>query len=57
MVGNLWKRKVECSKRLSEKEKKWRNGLEKKEEVEVQFELYCVKLVDLMTFERKIVLH
>ena len=32
--------------------KRKKNG-EKKEEVEVQFELYCVKLVELMLFEKK----
>ena len=58
MVGNLWTRKVKCSKRPSEK-----NGLEQKKikkrkkrkevEVEVQFELYCEKLMELMLFEKK----
>ena len=41
---------------LEQKQKK-KNG-EKKRKVEVQFELYCVKLVELMIFEKKkIVLH
>ena len=52
MVGNLRKRKVNCSKRPSEKKK---NGLEKKKkkEVEMQLELCCVKSVELMIFEKK----
>ena len=52
---NLWKRKVDYSKRSSEKK-----GLEQKQKkiiiikkVEVQFELYCVKLVELILFEKK----
>ena len=37
-----------------QKRKKWR----KKKKVEVQFELYCVKLVELIIFEKKkILLH
>ena len=59
MVGTLRKRKVDCSKRPRKK-----NGLEKKMEkkrrkkkLEVQFKLYCVKLVELILFEKKIVLH
>ena len=53
MIGNLKKEKMDCSKRPSEKEKNGigKNGLEKK--IEVQFELYCVKLVELMLFEKK----
>ena len=63
MVGNLWKRKVDCS-RKDQLKKKWswtkakRKKKERKEvevevEVEVQFELYCVKLVELVLFEKK----
>ena len=37
----------------SKKEKK----IEERKEVVVQFELYCVKLVELVLFEKKIVLH
>ena len=33
-----------------QKEKKWN---EERKEVEVQFELYCVKLVELILFEKK----
>ena len=67
MVGNLReKRKVDCSKRPSEKknlEKKYswtkakRKKFEERKEIEVQFELYCVKLVELVLFEKKIVFH
>ena len=64
MVGNL-KNKVDCSKRPSEKKKKilkkkwsWtkakRKKNEERKEVEVQFELYCVKLVELMICEEKL---
>ena len=62
MVGNLReKRKVDCSKRPSEKKfgKKYswtkakRKKNEERKEVEVQFELYCVKLVELVLFEKK----
>ena len=64
----IWKIKWIVQKRPSEKKKKiWKkNGLEQKQkekkfeernEVEVQFELYCVKLVELVLFEKKIVLH
>ena len=59
----IWekKRKVDCSKRPSEK----KNGLEQKQKekneerkkVEVQFELYCVKLVELMVLFEKNLLH
>ena len=65
MVGNLGeKRKVDCSKRPSEK----KNGLEQKQkkrkkkmkkkakerkELEVKFEHYSVKLVELMLLEKK----
>ena len=62
MVGNLReKRKVDCSKRPSKKknlEKKYswtkaKRKNEERKEVEVQFELYYVKLVELMIFEKK----
>ena len=52
------KRKVDCSKRSSEKKmvlnKKKKKKMKKKErkELEVQFEHYCVKLVELMLFEK-----
>ena len=58
MVGNL-KNKVDCSKRPSEKRFEKNNGLEQKKkneerkEVVVQFELYYVKLVELVLFEKK----
>ena len=59
MVGNLkkksglfkktkWKRKKRKEKGLEQKEKKW-----KKNKIEVQFELYYVKLVELILFEKK----
>ena len=63
MIIHGWKfeKKVDCSKRLSEKEKKKRKGSwtkekkmkKKKEKIEVQFELYYVKLVELVLFEKK----
>ena len=67
MVGNLrekkksglfkktkWKKKLE--KNTLEQKQKEKN--EERKEVEVQFELYYVKLVELMIFEKKkIVLH
>ena len=60
----IWKIKWIVQKRPSEKKKKFekKNGLEQKQkekkieerkEVEVQFELYCVKLVELVLFEKK----
>ena len=58
----IWKIKWDCSKRPSEKKIWKKNGLEQKQtekkieerkEVEVQFELYCVKLVELVLFEKK----
>ena len=61
MVGNL-KNKVDCSKRPSGKKNLKKNDLnqkqkekkiEERKEVEVQFELYCVKLVELVLFENK----
>ena len=62
MVGNLReKRKVDCSKRPSEKKNLKKNGLEQKQkekkieerkEVVVQLEFYCVKLVELVLFEK-----
>ena len=63
----IWKKKkVDCSKRSSEKKKfEKKYGLEQKQkekkneerkEVVVQFEFYCVKLVYLMLFE-KIMFH
>ena len=69
MIIHGWKfekKKVDCSKRPSEKEKEKKNGLEqkqkkkmmrkkkkkKKKKVKVQFERYCVKLVELMLFEK-----
>ena len=67
MVGNL-KNKVDCSKRPSGKinlkkndlkQKQKEKKIEERKEVEVQFELYCVKLVELVLIEKKkkIVLH
>ena len=63
MVGNLReKRKVNCSKRPSEKKNlkkmvlnksKKKKKFEERKEVDVQFELYCVKLVELVLFEKK----
>ena len=63
MVENLReKRKVDCSKRPSEKKNLKKNMVlnkskkkknEERKEVEVQFELYCVKLVELMLIEKK----
>ena len=63
MVGNLkkksglfkktkWKKNFEKKNGLEQKqkEKKWN---EERKEVEVQFELYCVKLVELVLFEKK----
>ena len=58
MVGNL-KKKIDCSKRPSEKEKEKRKGSWTKEKkwkrkkMEVQFEFYYVKLVELVLFEKK----
>ena len=37
---------------LKQKQKK-KNGEKRKKKVKVQFELYCVKLVELMIFEKK----
>ena len=37
----------------SKKKKKWREEKKKRKKVEVQFELYCVKLVELVLFEKK----
>ena len=53
MVGNLRKRKVEYSKRSSEKNGKNEKKNEEWKEVEVQFEHYCEKLVELILFEKK----
>ena len=65
MVGNLREKKKKC---IVQEKTKWtknwkKNGLEQKQkekkwneerkEVEVQFELYCVKLVELMLLEKK----
>ena len=51
------KKKVDCSKRPSEKEKEKRKGswkkMKKKKKIEVQFEFYYVKLVELVLFEKK----
>ena len=60
MVGNL-KNKVDCLKRPSEKKNfkkkwSWTKAKRKKNEerkVVVQFEFYCVKLVELVLFEKK----
>ena len=52
----IWKKKkVDCSKRPSEKEKekKWSWTKAKEKKIEVQFEIYYVKLVELMIFEKK----
>ena len=55
-VGNL-KKKMDCSKRPSEKEKEKRKGswkkMKKKTKIEVQFEIYYVKLMELILFEKK----
>ena len=66
MVGNLReKKKVDCSKRPSGKKEKeiWKKNMvlnkskkkknEERKEVVVQFEFYCVKLVELVLFEKK----
>ena len=57
MVGNLRKRKVDCSKRPGKKWKKekekWSWTKEEEKKIEVQFELYYVKLVELVLFEKK----
>ena len=61
------KKKSGLFKKTNEKEKEKKNGLEQKQKkmmrkkkrrkrkkkVKVQFELYCVKLVELMIFEKK----
>ena len=51
IVGNLKKRKVDCSRKDQVKKKwSWKKIVRKRinrKEVEVQFELYCVKLVEL----------
>ena len=60
----ICEKKMDCLKRPSKKKLK-KNGLEQKQkkknrekkEVEVQFELYFVKFVEFMIFEKKIVLH
>ena len=61
-----WLEIWENEKWIVQKDQKWKKmkkkGLERKKieerkDVEVQFELYCVKLVELMLFERKIALH
>ena len=58
----IWKIKWIVQKDQVKKkfEKKWswtkakrKKKFEERKEVEVQFELYCVKLVELMIFERK----
>ena len=64
IVRNLKKKKWIVQKDQVKKKKKFekKNGLEQKQkekkfeerkEVEVQFELYCVKLVELVLFEKK----
>ena len=56
MIGNLRKKSGLFKKRPSEKKSKKKMVLKKKrkrKEVEVQFELYCVKLVELMLLENK----
>ena len=59
MVGNLRKKNGLFKKRPSEKKKKMvlnKSKMKKNEErkeVEVQFKLYCVKLVELMLLENK----
>ena len=58
---NLWKRKVDCSKRPSEKKNlkkkmvldKSKKKKNEERKVVVQFEFYCVKLVELVLFEKK----
>ena len=63
----IWEKKKSglFKKRASEKKIEKKYGLEQKQKekneerkkVEVQFELYCVKLVELMIFGKKILLH
>ena len=67
MVGNLrekkksglfkktkWKKKKkEIWKKYGLEQKQKRKKNEERKEVEVQFELYCVKLVELVLFEKK----
>ena len=43
----IWKKKYGLEQKQKEKNE------ERKKKVEVQFELYCVKLVELMIFEKK----
>ena len=51
-----WKEKKNSLEKNGLEQKKKMNRKKKKErkEVEVQFELYCVKLVELMTCEEKL---
>ena len=49
MVGNLRKKKWIVQEKTKWKKERKRN----RKEVEVQFELYYVKLVELMIFEKK----
>ena len=61
MVGNLKKKnglfkKTKWKKKLKKnglEQKKKEKNLKKEKKVEVQFELYCVKLVELVLFEKK----
>ena len=62
IVGNLKKRKSGLFKKTKWKRKRKKNGLEQKQkkkkwwkrkkELEVQFEHYCVKLVELMLLKK-----
>ena len=59
--GWKFEKKMDCSRKDQVKKNWKKNGLEQKQkekneerkEVEVQFELYCVKLVELVLFEKK----
>ena len=60
--GWKFEKKMDCSRKDQVKKKLKKNGHEqkqkkkkwkKKREVEVQFELYCVKLVELVLFEKR----
>ena len=62
IVGNLKKKKKWIVQKDQVKKKKKKNGREQKQKkkndekekkIEVQFELYYVKLVELMIFEKK----
>ena len=56
MIIHGWKfekKKVDCSRKRPSEKKKVLKKKRNRKEVEVQFELYYVKLVELMIFEKK----